>query len=81
MKNREYLLKGKTLTGLQKWLNSEENTDFKKRSGTKFTVGDVQGYIKRGCLPIEMGANEIEKDNTFQDTKIYNIVKNDSKIV
>lgn len=80
-KNKEYLLKGKTLTGLTKWLNSEENKDFKKRNNTKFTVGDVQGYIARGYLPIEMGGNEIEKDSSFQDVKIYNIVKNDNKAI
>jgi hypothetical protein len=79
--NKEYLLKGKTLTGLMKWLNSEENKDFKKRNNTEFTVGDVQGYINRGYLPIEMGGNEIEKDDKIQDVKIYNIVKNDSKTI
>lgn len=76
-KRKEYTIKGKTLTGLMKWLNSEENKDFKKRNNTKFTVGDVQGYITRGYLPMEMGNNEIEKDNSFQDVKIYNIVKNE----
>jgi len=77
MKNKNYLVKGKTMTGLMKWLNGEENKELKKKNGTAFTIGDVQGYVKRGYLPIEMGNNEIEKDETFKDIKIYNIVKNE----
>lgn len=72
---KEFIVKEKTLTGLVKWLNSEENVDFKKQNNSGFTTSDVQNYIKRGYLPEYMGGNIIEKANLSIDVKVYNIVK------
>lgn len=73
--NKEFLAKGKTLTAMVRWLNSEENTGFEKANGTKFTLGDVQSYIRNGHMPEYMGGNKIERDNKIVEVKIYNILK------
>lgn len=72
---KEYIVKSKTLTALVKWLNGEENKMFKKAAGTEFTVGDVQSYTHREAMPLHMGGNVIEKDESIQEVKLYNIVK------
>lgn len=74
MSKKEFIVKGQTLTSMVKWLNSEENTSFKKSSGV-FTIGDVQNYIKRGAMPKHMGENVVERDQQMINVKIYNIVK------
>ena len=45
-----------TLTSLKEWLNEKKT----KKTNNKFTVSDVQGYIKRGKLPDYLGGNLIE---------------------
>ena len=70
---KEFLVKSKSLTGLVKWMN--ENEDFNKSSNTPFTVSDIQSYVKRGYLPEYLGKNTIERNEKIQDTRLYNIVK------
>jgi len=73
--NKEFVVKGKTLTTMVRWLNSLENETFKKVNGTIFTLGDVQSYIRNGHMPEYMGGNLIELDKKIEGVKIYNIVK------
>ena len=68
--NKEYLVKQKSLTGLTKWMNET----FKKHTGKPFNTTDVQNYIRRGNIPEYLGNNEVERD-TFEEAKLYNIVK------
>ena len=63
------LKKNTTLTGLVKFLN----TSMKKKSGKKFTIGDAQGYIKRGHLPLYLGGNEIRESKAVEGLKLYNL--------
>lgn len=56
------------LTYIVTWLN--ENKE--KKSGKEFTVSDVQGYIKRGRIPVYLGGNSIKKINNF--SKSYNVI-------
>lgn len=69
---KEFLVKGRTLTGLVNWLNEGM---YVKQTGGKFTVGDVQSYIKRGYIPEYLGKNRIEHDVKLTDVKLYNVLK------
>jgi hypothetical protein len=52
------------------------NENYKhKRSGKKFTFSDVQQYIRVGNFPNYTGKAKIEKSNTVNGTKTYNIFK------
>jgi hypothetical protein len=70
---KEYLVKQKSLTGLMKWMNEESN--LVKQTGTMFTIGDIQSYVKRGYLPEYLGNNLIERDMSITEVKLYNIAK------
>ena len=45
-KRKQYLVKNLPLMSLRDWLNEQIALD----EGKKFTVGNVQGYIRRGNL-------------------------------
>lgn len=68
---KELLVKKKSLTGLVHWLNE----NFVKQTGKKFSVGDVQSYIRRGHLPEYLGNNKIEREKSVADAKLYNVEK------
>ena len=56
-----------TLTSLKEWLNEKKT----KKTNNKFTVSDVQGYIKRGKLPDYLGGNLIELYYLVKGVKTY----------
>lgn len=58
-----------SLTKLRDYLNE----NLIKKSGTKFTISDVQGYIRRGHLPKYLGNQDILLNNKFKGIKIYNV--------
>jgi len=59
------------LTGLRDYLNEK----FQKKNGKKFTVGDVQGYISRGRLPVYLSALQISEVTDVRGIKIYKLEK------
>ena len=54
-------------------LRNHLNVYFIKKSGTKFTISDVQGYIRRGHLPKYLGNQDITLNQKFKGIKIYNV--------
>ncbi len=68
----KYVLEKVTMVGILTWLNENRS----KKSGIDFSYSDVQGYIRRGCLPEYLGGHiiEREKDENLKHLKIYNIV-------
>ena len=44
-----------------------------KKTGTKFTISDVQAYIRRGHLPKYMGGNVIKINRGIDGITLYNI--------
>lgn len=58
-----------TLTAITSWLNE----NFEKKNNTKFSISDVQGYIRRGKLPNYLGGNKIELVKEITCTKLYNV--------
>lgn len=60
-----------TLTTLADYLN---NTYGSKRTGKKFTQGDVQSYIRRGYLPKYLGTINIVQKKDLPG-KVYQLVK------
>jgi len=72
---KEYTARRLNLTGLVKWMND----NLKKQTGNKFTTGDVQQYIAKNRLPIYLGGNEIEREDGYENVKLYKIVKNEKK--
>lgn len=67
----KYVQENLTLTRFTEFLNDSYN----KKNGKSFTTGDVQGYIKRGKLPIYLGGNDIVESNIIKGVKLYNIKK------
>ncbi len=67
----KYIYENLTLTTFTNILNDK----YKKKSGSLFTTGDTQGYIKRGKLPIYLGGNEIIENSKIKGVKLYNIKK------
>ena len=66
----EYIEENLTLTQLRNFLNRK----YKKKSGQLFSIGDVQGYIKRECLPNYLGHYKIEENDKIKGVKLYNVV-------
>lgn len=75
MKNKENIvISGISMMGLLRWL--QEN--HKKKTGTEFSVSDVQGYILRGKLPVYIqGGLKIEVIKSKYSNRKYNLVKNE----
>ena len=69
MKN-SFLKENLTLTTFTKFLNNEK----KKKNGKSFTIGDVQGYIRKKRLPKYLGGNYILIDNEIDGVTLYNIL-------
>lgn len=46
-----------TTSALVDFLNNKFGT---KESGKRFRIGDLQHYVKRGCLPKQYGGQKIE---------------------
>jgi len=61
-----------TLTFLVSYLNE----NYKKKTGKKFTISDVQSYIRRGHLPKYLGGNIIVLNSEIKCVKLYNLKKN-----
>ncbi len=68
-----YIVEKQNLTNLRKFLNS----NFKKNSKKEIKSSDVQGYIRRGCLPTYMGKVKIEQCEDIKCVKLYNLKKED----
>ena len=68
-----YIVEKQNLTNLRKFLNS----NFKKNSKKEIKSSDVQGYIRRGCLPTYMGKVNIEQCEDIKCVKLYNLKKED----
>lgn len=60
-----------TLTTLTHYLNAH----MQKKTGVPFTVSDVQGYIKRGRLPLYLGHYKIILLNEIKGVKLYTVKK------
>lgn len=60
-----------TLTSLVRHLNQSK----RKKSGKKFTIGDAQGYVRRGHLPKYLGGGEIDGSDLADGVKLYNVKK------
>lgn len=54
------------------------SANFTKTNGHKYTVSDVQGYIKRGKLPKNIGGQSI-KIKTISNKKFYQIINKNGK--
>lgn len=67
-----YLLKEVTMTRIAKYLNDKFKS---KRSNKPFVPVDVQGYIKRGSLPLYLGGNKIVLSKKDTGAKLYNVLK------
>lgn len=74
MGKRSYEVKDLTLTQLKDHLNK---TFKKKKTGTPFTISDVQQYTdpNRAKLPKYLGGNVIELNTKIKGVKLYSIVK------
>lgn len=46
-----------------------------KESGSKFTVQDLQNYVRRGYIPKYLGGNMIVPGDKMRDVKLYSILK------
>ena len=68
-----YIVEKQNLTNLVKFI--DEN--FKKESSKPIKSTDVQGYIRRGCLPSYMGNIKIEECEDIKCVKLYNLKKED----
>lgn len=66
------LVENRTLTGLVSWMNERFSC---KESGSKFTVQDLQNYVRRGYIPKYLGGNLIVPGDAMRDVKLYNILK------
>lgn len=65
-----------TLTTLTAWLNDNVEKKDAKPGKEKFSVSDVQGYIKRGTLPsyVKKGFSiRIEKAMDIPGAKLYKL--------
>lgn len=64
-----------TLTTLAEYLNE----NYSKKTGGKFTVSDVQGYIQRGYLPLYLEDQKIFVERTeiegVRGVKFYKLVR------
>ena len=71
-RRQDVIMSNISMMGILRWL--QEN--YKKKTGTEFTVSDVQGYILRGQLPgyIE-GGLLLETIKSKYSNRKYNIVK------
>jgi hypothetical protein len=71
-RKEDIVIAGISMMGILRWL--QEN--YKKKTGTEFTVSDVQGYILRGQLPgyIE-GGLLLETIKSKYSNRKYNIVR------
>lgn len=67
---KEYLIKGINLTKFVQWCNENH----KKQSGKDFTVSDLQGYTRRGYLPVYLGDIKIET-NKESGIPLYSLYK------
>ena len=71
-KRKQYLVKNLPLMSLRDWLNELIALD----EGKKFTVGNVQGYIRRGKIPKKFGNGGMLIERAkFDDqrVKLYNV--------
>jgi len=65
-----------TLTTLTEWLNENCKKNGYKEGEEKFSISDVQGYIKRGYLPsyVKKGYQiQIVRFMDIPGAKIYNL--------
>lgn len=67
-----YLKTNMTLTTFMRFMNAR----MVKKSRTPFTTGDIQGYIRRGKLPLYLGGNEIECNSEVEGVNLYNLKQN-----
>ena len=71
---REVLAKKLNLTMISIWANDRKNIA-PKSNGSKYTIGDIQGYIRRGYFPSYLGNITIEKEKSIEAVNLYNIIK------
>ena len=65
-----------TLTTLTAWLNDNVVKKDPKPGKEKFSISDVQGYIKRGCLPSYVKKGYVIRIEKFMDVpgaKLYKL--------
>ena len=75
MKNKDIVLENVSMSGIVKWLTDNHKH---KKTGTQFTISDVQGYMRRGNLPPYLGGHKIILVKNEYSKGLYNIVKNKS---
>lgn len=59
-----------TMTTLKEWLNKNYN----KKNGKQFTIGDVQGYVRRNRLPNYLGSWQIISKEIVKGVKTYKVI-------
>lgn len=69
-----YITEKQNFTNLVKFIDQ----NFKKSSQKEIKSNDVQGYIRRGCLPSYMGNVKIEQCEDIKCVKLYNLKKEDA---
>lgn len=60
-----------TLTALTDYLRKH----FSKKTGSDFTISDVQGYVNRGKLPDYLGGYNIKMNEEIKSVKLYKLIQ------